>query len=359
MSDNDYFDRLTGPFRRELLAHCRRILGSVDDTEKQVQETYQRAWRRHEDFDSLPSLRTWLYRIAVGSCPTVLSPRRDRRLQPAGLGGSTQDTDYWEAMSLSGFPSGSLPGSPSSSLPGSLPSATSPQAAPGDLFGHDPADPADPAAIALSRQTMRLALVAAFEHLPARQCVVLILRDVLQWRVAEIAALLGSTTGSVDSTLRRARTRLEQIAPAADETTAEIAAADGPARSALLDQYVAAVEGADTKALTALLTENAAWEMPPLPIWLVGRETVGRFVKARCVAHPGDNLLVPVPAAQRPVFGGYLRDEEGVYRARTLKVLTLAGGGISRIVTYQDPELFALFDLPPALPAVAMPTSPR
>ena len=315
MSDNDDFDRLTGPFRRELLVHCYRMLGSVDDAEDQVQETYLRAWRRYEDFEGRSSLRTWLYRIATNACLTALG-RRDRWPLPTGLGGPEEEPNRLAAIG---------------------PGGTWQQSAPEHVFG---TEPADPATVVLSRHSMRLALVAALHYLPARQCVVLILRDVLQWRASEVAELLGTTTAAVNSALQRARAQLELVAPVEDDV------ADRPAQRELLDRYVAAVESADTEALTGLLTDGAVWEMPPAPLWLVGREVIGQFVTAQCPAAAGDNLMVAITGYGQPAYGAYLRDADGVHRAHALKVLTLADSGISRIVTYRDPELFPLFGLP-------------
>lgn len=316
MSDNDDFTHLTLPFRRELLAHCYRMLGSVHDAEDLVQETYLRAWRHYEAFEGRSSLRTWLYRIATNACLTALEGR-DRRPLPSGLAGPIEDPD--RAMPQ-----------PLSEVPWLLP-------APDVMFG---ASPTDPAAIVVSRQSMRLALVAALQHLPPKQCAVLILRDVLQWRASEVAELLGTTTAAVNSALQRARSQLAQVAPAEDEIF------DSPGRRVLLDRYVAAVENADTAAMLDLLTEDAIWEMPPFPIWLVGRQNIGQFVTAHCPAAPGDSLLVATSANGQPAYGGYLRDEFGNYHAQSLKVLTVTAAGISRVVAYHDPSLFALFDLP-------------
>ncbi|WP_254548662.1 sigma-70 family RNA polymerase sigma factor [Catellatospora tritici] len=323
MSDNDDFERLTGPFRTELLAHCYRMLGSVHDAEDLVQETYLRAWRSYDAFEGRSSLRTWLYRIATNACLTARESR-DRRALPSGLGAPVAD--------------------PHLPVPAALPEVPWLQPAPDSLFG---AGSDDPAAIVVSRHTTRLALVAALQHLPPRQCAVLILRDVLQWRAAEVAELLGTTTAAVNSALQRARAQLELVAPAEDEVV------DVPGQRALLDRYVAAVENADTAALVGLLTEDAVWEMPPFASWLFGRDLIGRFLKAQCPSDPGDNLLVPTRANGQPAFGAYLRGADGVHRAGSIKVLTITRGAISRILSYEDPDLFELFGLPPVHPAAS------
>jgi RNA polymerase sigma-70 factor (ECF subfamily) len=252
MSDTEEFTRLTDPFRQELLAYCYRMLGSVHDDEDLVQETYLRAWRSCDAFEGRPSLRTWLYRIATSACLRALE-NSSRRPLPSGLGGPSDDPE--------------APLTAQSEVPWLEPIADA-------LLGGSPADPADPAAIVASRASTRLAFVAALQHLPARQRAVLILRDVLAWRAAEVADLLGATTAAVNSALQRARTQLAQVAPAEGEV-AEPASAD---HRALLDQYVAAFENADIAALLRLLRDDVELEMPPRPTWFAGRDAVGRFL---------------------------------------------------------------------------------
>src|ERR1700735_1182948 len=189
MAVSEDFARLTHPFRPELLAHCYRMIRSVHDAEDQVQETMIRAWRSYGDFEGRASLRTWLYRIATNACLRALE-NSSRRPLPSGLGGPGE---YHEAP-----------------LGAARPQVPCLQPIPDALVG---AGSGDPAEIVASRQSMRLALVAALQYLPARQRVVLILRDVLRWRAAEVAELLGTTTTAVNGMLQRARTRLEQEAP--------------------------------------------------------------------------------------------------------------------------------------------------
>jgi len=186
------FARLTGPFREELLAHCYRMLGSVQDAEDQVQETLLRAWRSYGGFEGRSSVRTWLYRIATNACLRALE-NRVRRPLPSGLGAPAQEA-------------GTAPGAPRTEVPWLEP-------IPDALFG---TAPADPAAVVVSRTSMRLALIAALQYLPPRQRAVLILRDVLRWRAAEVAGLLGISTVAVNSLLQRARAQLELAAPAED-----------------------------------------------------------------------------------------------------------------------------------------------
>jgi RNA polymerase sigma-70 factor (ECF subfamily) len=176
---------------------------------------------------------------------------------------------------------------------------------------------------------------------------VLILREVLAWRAAEVADLLGTTTAAVNSALQRARAQLDQVAPDADEVTEP---AD-PDRRALLDRYVAALENADVAALTQLLTKDVVWEMPPYAGWFTGREAVGRLVAFRGPP-AGAARLLPTRANEQPAFGFYRREGDGVYRARIVQVLTLSGSGIARVTAFHDPGLFATFGLPATLPAV-------
>jgi RNA polymerase sigma-70 factor (ECF subfamily) len=335
------FARLADPFRGELLAHCYRMLGSVHDAEDQVQETMIRAWRSYGEFEGRASLRTWLYRIATNACLRALE-NRSRRPLPSGLAGPGDDPHAPLAAArpevpwLQPFPDALLSGGAAG-----------------------PADPADPASIVTTREGMRLALIAALQYLPARQRAVLILRDVLGWRAAEVAELLGTSTVAVNGVLQRARTRLEQVAPAADEMREPT----DPDARALLGRYAAAFENADMTGLTELLRDDAVLEMPPLPTWFAGRDLVLAFLGARVLGQPGAFRLIPTAANGQPALAGYLRDHEGVYRAHAVQVLTLAGSRgevregrpagpaqrIARIVSFNDPGLVTTFGLPQVL----------
>ncbi|RCG23965.1 RNA polymerase subunit sigma-70 [Sphaerisporangium album] len=318
------FPRLADPFRRELLAHCYRMTGSVHDAEDLVQETYLRAWRSFDGFEGRSSLRTWLYRIATSACLTALRSR-GRRALPTGLGGPGAD-----------------PADPLTALP----EVTWLEPLPDALAG---AAPADPAAIVTSRESVRLAFVAALQHLPPRQRAVLILRDVMQWRAAEVASMLDLTTTAVNSLLQRARAQLARVSPS-EETVAEPTAAR---ERELLDRYVAAFERKDVGAIVELFRADAVWEMPPYTAWYQGRERIARHLETVCPARPGRVLLVPVTANGRPAFGLYLRDgEDGGYRAFTLQVLTVAPAGITHVANFMSPGLFETFGLPRVRPAV-------
>jgi len=318
MTVSEDFTGLTGQFRSELLAHCYRMLGSVDEAEDLVQETYLRAWRSYEGFEGRSSVRTWLYRIATNVCLTALE-RRGRRPLPSGLGGPAEDA---QTPVVAG------------------PEVPWLQPLPDALLA---AEREDPAAVTASRAGIRLAFVAALQYLSARQRAVLIMRDVLQWPAAEVAELLGTTTTAVNSGLRRARAQLAQALPAEDEL-AEPAEAD---QKALLDRFAAAFENADVSGLAELLREDVALEMPPLLTWFAGRTDVTRFLAANPVfAAPGQLRLVPVRANGRPAFAAYLRQPDGAYRAHAVTVPTVTTTGIARIVTFFEPRLFAAFGLP-------------
>jgi RNA polymerase sigma-70 factor, ECF subfamily len=316
------FARLTDPFRPELLAYCYRMLGSVHDAEDQLQEILIRAWRSYGQFEGRASVRTWLYRIATNSCLRALE-NRSRRPLPAGLGGPADpdaplDQARAEVPWLEPFPDVLLD-----------------------------AELADPAAIVTARQDLRLALIAALQYLPGRQRSVLILRDVLMWRAAEVAELLGISTVAVNSVLQRARVGLRDAAPVRDEVREP---ADGRQRT-LVDQYAAAIENADVTALMRLLRADATFEMPPQSAWFLGRAAIGRFLAANVLREPGALRTVSISANGQPALAVYLRDPDGVYRAHVVQVLTCTAAGVASIVAFTSPGLFPAFGLPPELPA--------
>jgi RNA polymerase sigma-70 factor (ECF subfamily) len=317
MSLSDDFVRQTERYRRELLAHCYRMLGSVNDAEDLVQETYLNAWRAYHQFEGRSSLRTWLYRIATRVCLKALE-RGSRRSLPSGLYAPNLAPD--PAAGASGPEIGWLQPIP-------------------DVMFVPP--PADPAAVVEARQSMRLALIAALQHLPARQRAVLILRDVLEWRAAEVAEALGTTTAAVNSALQRARTQLAELAPTENDLTEPAE----PAQRALLDQYAAAFERSDVDALTRLLTDDADWEMPPEQAWYTGRSAIAAFLGWR-LPPSGGARLVPTSANGQPAFAMYLRGDDGVHRPLQVQVLTITGAGIAQVVAFCDVDLFPVFGLP-------------
>jgi len=317
MTVSEDFTSLAGRFRGELLAHCYRMLGSAEEAEDLVQETYLRAWRSYEGFEGRSSVRTWLYRIATNVCLTAIE-RRGRRPLPSGLGAPS---DNPEAPLAAGPEVPWLQPFPDTLLAG---------------------EREDPAAVTVSRAGIRLAFVAALQHLSARQRAMLIMRDVLEWPAAEVADALGTTTTAVNSGLRRARAQLAQALPAEDE----LAEPAEPDRRALLDRFAAAIENADATALAALLREDVALEMPPELTWFRGRQPVVRFIASYLLTAPGQLRLVPVTANGQPAFAVYRRDRDGTYHAHALQVPTLTATGIARIVAFQNPALFGSFGLP-------------
>src|SRR5690242_10636681 len=246
------------PFRRELLAHCYRILGSIHDAEDLVQETYLRAWRAFDRFEGRSSVRRWLYKIATTACLTALETRARRPL-PSGLGAPAEDHRV--------------------AVGAADPTVPWLQPVPDALL--------DPAAVAAGRAGVRLAFVAALQLLPARQRAVLTLRDVLAFRTAEVAEMLGTTPAAVDSALRRARGRLAEAGP----VEADLAEPDEQPRRRLLDSYVDAFARADPGALVTLLRADVELEMPPIPTWFTGRDAVIGFLGHR-VLRPGSHRLV-------------------------------------------------------------------
>ena len=325
MSTTEDFGRRIDPHRRELLAHCYRMLGSVHDAEDLVQETMLRAWRSRDQYDEgRASVRTWLYRIATNACLTALQGK-GRRPLPSGLGGPSDDpteplTPGREVSWLQPFPDALL----------------------GD---HD-----DPAAVLAARGSMRLALIAALQFLPARQRAVVILRDVLDYSAAETAVILETTATAVNSSLQRARARLGAVAPLEDELDEPADAA----RRELLDRYVAAFENADVAQLTRLLTDDAVLEMPPMTNWYAGRENYGRFI-ARVFALRGtDWRMISDNANGQPALIAYVRGDDGAYHLHTFQVFTVGASGITRCTVFQDQDVFEIFGLADLLPPAAL-----
>jgi RNA polymerase sigma-70 factor (ECF subfamily) len=320
---DDDFLRQADPFRRELLAHCYRMLGSVHDAEDLVQETYLRAWRSYDRFEGRSSLRTWLHTIATRACLTALDSRSKRPL-PTGLGAPAGD------------PTDRLVSQPEVPWLEPIPDA---------MIN---SEQADPATIVANRSSVRLALIAALQHLPPRQRAVLILRDVLQWRAAEVAEMLETTTVAVNSTLQRARAQLDQITPSEDQVTEPTDAA----QRELLERYVQAFEQKDIPAMVELFTKDAVWEMPPFTGWYQGAADIAHLIDTQCPADgPGDMRLVPTSANGQHAFGLYMRGDDDVYRPFNLPVLTLTPDGVSHVACFFDLRLFETFGLPQTLPA--------
>jgi len=305
--------------RVELTAHCYRMLGSAFEAEDAVQETLLRAWRSLDRFEGRASLRSWLYRIATNVCLDMLQGK-ERRARPTDLGpAKTADVPLGEA----------------------LPEATWIQPIPD---GRVLPEHADPAELAVSRETVRLAFIAALQHLPPRQRAVLILREVLQWEASEVAELLDTTVASVNSALQRARATLAAGKVAADAPSPPM---DEKHRG-LLARYVDAFERYDLDALTSLLHEDAAWSMPPYALWLQTHRDIRRWCLGPGIGCRGSRL-VPTAANGLPAFGHYKPGPDG-YTPWSLQVVEMSGDRISGITFFLDTAtLFPLFGLPPRL----------
>jgi RNA polymerase sigma-70 factor (ECF subfamily) len=310
-------------YRAELTGYCYRMLGSAFEAEDAVQETMVRAWRNFDSFEGRSALRSWLYRIATNVCLDMLRGRQ-RRALPMDLAGAK--------------PADSPLGAP-------LPEARWIQPVPDDRVL--PAD-GDPAEIAEMRESVRLAFVAALQHLPPRQRAVLILREVLRWKATEVAELLGMTVVSVNSALQRARATLD----ASDVSTSDAILEAGDENQDLLARYVDAFERYDLDSLTSLLYEDATWSMPPYELWLQTHEDIRKW----CLG-PGSGCrgsrLIATKANGAPAFGQYKPSPDGGLEPWSLQVLDIAGGRIAGISFFLDTEkYFPLFGLPPRLDPV-------
>ncbi|MCV7442985.1 sigma-70 family RNA polymerase sigma factor [Mycobacterium paraense] len=314
----DDFAQVAERYRPELRAYCYRMLGSVDECEDLVQDTYLRAWQAYEGFEGRSSVRLWLYKIATNTYLNVLQTRRRRPL-PSGLGAPADTAAVALAPAQSDIPW--LQPAPDSLLYG----ATD-----------------DPAVVVSVRSSVRLAFVAALQHLSPLQRAVLVLREVLGWQASEVAEMLETSTAAVNSALQRARARLAEAGPRLDE----LGEPSEPELRDVVDRYMAAFEHADVDALAQLLRADVELEMPPIPTWFTGRDAVCAFL-ARVVLHAADQWrLAPTHANGAPALAMYRRAPDGSFQAHGLDVLSLAGGRISRIVAFNDAALVTKFGLP-------------
>ncbi|UUN28782.1 sigma-70 family RNA polymerase sigma factor [Streptomyces sp. FIT100] len=305
-------------YRTELTGYCYRMLGSAFEAEDAVQDTLVRAWKSFEKFEGRSSLRSWLYRIATNVCLDMLSAG-NRRARPMDLTAATpvaqaQLTARPEITWLEPVPDGRV-----------LPSV------------------ADPADRTVERETIRLAFVAALQHLPPKQRAVLILREVLAWKAAEVAELLGTSVASVNSALQRARATLAESAPAESDPADPL----DEDQQKLLERYVAAFEGYDMKALTALLHEDATMSMPPYDLWLRGHDDIVGWMLGVGEVCRGSKLL-PAVANGSPAFAHYHPSQDGEgYEPWALIVLEVSGGRVGAMDFFLDTKRwFPLFDLP-------------
>lgn len=321
---NHAFERLAEPFRRELRVHCYRMMGSLHEAEDLVQETYLRAWRSFDGFES-GSFRAWLYRIATNACLNALESRKHaQRSLPDQLGPAS-------ATMPPGAPAADvawLEPYPHASLEGIADGSPTPEAR------------------YSSRESVQLAFVAAIQQLPPRQRAALMLCDVLGWPAVEAATLLDSSTASVNSALQRARETLSRRFP--DGRPPETPP-PSPDQQQLLGRYLRAWEEHDADRLAALLEEDARVIMPPWIQWYVGRETIRSFFEAQWRTCGGLHL-VPAWANAQPAFAVYERGADGRFAAHSVHVLTLAPDAISTMTIFVDPRLVPAFGLPPVLP---------
>ena len=306
--------------RAELRAYCYRMLGSPFEAEDAVQETFIRAWRGFEQFEGRAALRSWLYRIATNVSLDMLNGR-ERRARPMDLGPARQ---------------------PVESNLNTLPEVTWIEPIPDDGVVLSPA--ADPAEVAVSRETIRLAFVAALQHLPPRQRAVLILCEVLRWKATEVAELLDTSVASVNSALQRARATLEESNLSAADTPPSVDQADAE----LLARYVQAFEQYDMDALTSLIREDATQSMPPFDLWLRGREDILRWWVGPGAGCRGSRVIPTVAANGSPAFGQYKPSDSGSgYDPWALQVLEIADGHIVEFTFFLDTaRVFPLFGLP-------------
>ncbi|SDS28800.1 RNA polymerase subunit sigma-70 [Microlunatus soli] len=299
------------PYRDELVAHCYRMMGTIQDAEDLAQETLLRAWRARDRYDSArASVRTWLFRIATNACLTALHGRARRPL-PSGLGAPSDDpgaplTPALDIPWLQPFPDGRFD--------------------------------------AAARADLRLAVVAALQTLPARQRAVLILRDVLDFTAAEVAEQLQTTVAAVNSALQRARATLAER-----PDPYRIAESDDADTDATVRAYLTAFEAADVDGLVRLLAEEAVLEMPPVPLWYRGRGDYRRFMERVFAMRGRDWRVLPLTANGQPAFAAYAADDKGRHLPHTLQVLSVVDGLIAANVVFADPRVLAAFELPAQL----------
>jgi RNA polymerase sigma-70 factor, ECF subfamily len=308
--------------RRELIAHCYRMLASPFEAEDAVQETFIRAWKGIERFEGRAALRSWLYRIATNVCLDMLSSR-ERRARPMDLGPSRE---------------------PIVENLNSLPEVAWIQPAPDGLVLPE----GDPADVAVARESIRLAFVAALQHLPPRQRAVLLLCEVLRWQASEVAELLETSVASVNSALQRARATLADQDLDAGRPVDALEESDRE----LLSRYVDAFQRYDIDALTSLIQEDATQSMPPYDLWLSGRDDIFRWWFGPGIGCEGSRVIPTVAANGSPAFGQYKPAEGGGYEPWALQVVEIADGKIAELTFFLETEtLFPLFGLPPRIDA--------
>jgi RNA polymerase sigma-70 factor, ECF subfamily len=322
--DEEAFASLTDPHRRELQIHCYRILGSLQDAEDAVQETLLSAWRGLADFEARASMRSWLYTIATNRCLNMLrtSGRRERAMLGDGLTDAPEPSRRAEPIWLQPFPDDLLEGLP--------------DRAPGPDARYE------------TKEAVGLAFVSGLQRMPPQQRAVVVLRDVLGYRAAEVAAMLETSEASVNSALQRARAALD----AAPERPVGGTVPDSPAQRRLLGRFAEAFEAADVDAILGLLREDAWIRMPPEPHEYTGRDAIGEFLRTRPLWREGVRVrLVPTRANGQPAFAYYLEDPQAdVYRIGGIFVMTLGDDEIAAITRFGEGGWLPFFGLPRTLP---------
>jgi RNA polymerase sigma-70 factor (TIGR02960 family) len=316
--DEDAFRELTEPHRRELQLHCYRIFGSMQDAEDLVQETLLAAWRGLQTFEGRSSVRSWLYRIATNRSLNALRARSRRPKEVQTMSDALEPTRLIEPVWLEPYPDALLEGIPDRS-PG-------------------------PAARYEAKESIELAFITALQTLPPRQRVVLVLCDVLGFRLAETADMLNTGETSVKGVLQRARAALRTRLPDADRERAP--RPDSAVERRLVGRFADAVESGDVDEMVTLLTPDARLTMPPLPLEYQGHEAIGAFLRHREEVRGRPLRVVPTRANTQPAFACYLPDTQtGIARAHAIFVLTLEGDGVSAITWFGDRSVFPRFGL--------------
>jgi RNA polymerase sigma-70 factor (TIGR02960 family) len=322
--DENAFRELTDPYRRELQLHCYRIVGSVQDAEDLLQETLLAAWRGFERFEGRSSARTWLYRIATNRCLNMLRDRGRRPQEVPPMTEAPEPTRRSEPVWLEPYPDELLDG---------VADATS-----------------APEARYERREAVGLAFIAGLQQLPPRQRAVLVLRDVLGFKNAEVARMLDEGDTATKGLLQRARTGLRERLPEVDRDSAP--APNSARERELAGRFADAVESGDIDEVVALLTDNALLTMPPQPLEYGGTEAIGAFLRHRAELRGAALRVVPTRANDQPAFGCYLPDPHaGIARAYGMIVLTLGGDAIAAITWFSDTGVLRHFGLPRTLPA--------
>jgi RNA polymerase sigma-70 factor (ECF subfamily) len=323
--DEAAFRQLTEPHRRELQLHCYRILGSVQDAEDMVQETFLAAWRSLDAFEGRASVRSWLYRIATNRCLNALRARSRRPREVPAMRDPLEPTRRIEPVWLDPYP---------------------------DLLLEDiPDRSAGPAARYEARESIELAFIVALQHLPPRQRAALVLGDVLGFRTAEVAELLDTGEPSVKGALQRARATLRDRLPAADRE--RVPQPDSTDERRLVGRFADAAESGDVDAMVSLLTGDALLTMPPQPLEYQGHDAIAAFLRHRAELRGVPLRVVPTRANTQPAFGCYLPDaHDAIARPYSLTVLTLEGDAIAAITWFADTGVFHHFGLPRTLPSL-------